>query len=69
MISKSIDQSKDKDIAHSSSAMKRAALRAAEVARRTRTMLVIWRDGKAVRVSPDEFERGLTDRQASDSAA
>jgi len=45
-------------------ALRRAAKRARDVARRTGTPLVLWRDGKVVHVHPDELE--LADRVAED---
>lgn len=39
----------------SRAAMIRAARRAAEVARQHRQPLVIWRDGRIVRIMPDEL--------------
>ncbi|MGH8534645.1 MAG: hypothetical protein ACREV1_18505 [Gammaproteobacteria bacterium] len=49
---KSIEQARDPDLRKSLVALKRAAKRAREAALRTKTRLVIARDGKWVRVSP-----------------
>ncbi|MEX0653932.1 MAG: hypothetical protein WD534_12805 [Phycisphaeraceae bacterium] len=43
------------DLEGSRRAMIRAARRAAEVARQHQQPLVLWRDGRIVRVSPDEL--------------
>ncbi|MCI0419568.1 MAG: hypothetical protein L0312_10155 [Acidobacteria bacterium] len=49
---KSIEQARDPDLRNSLVALKRAAKRARETALRTKTRVVIARDGKWVRVSP-----------------
>jgi hypothetical protein len=41
-----IEQAKDKDLAGSVDAMRRAAIRARQVAVQTGTDLIVWRDGK-----------------------
>ncbi|MBV5340570.1 MAG: hypothetical protein J0665_13615 [Deltaproteobacteria bacterium] len=41
-----IEQAKDKDLAGSVGAMRRAAIRARQVAVQTGTDLIVWRDGK-----------------------
>lgn len=43
------------DLQGSRTAMIRAAQRAAEVARQHQQPLVLWRDGRIVRVMPDEL--------------
>lgn len=43
------------DLQGSRTAMIRAARRAAEIARQHQQPLVLWRDGRVVRVNPDEL--------------
>ncbi len=43
------------DLQGSRTAMIRAARRAAEIARQHRQPLVLWRDGRIVRVMPDDL--------------
>ncbi len=43
----------DPDLEKVDSALKRAALRAREIAKRTNTQIVIFENGKTVRKSPD----------------
>ena len=57
-------QPRDPDFVGAEAAIRRAARRARDVARRTGTPLVLWRDGKVVHVHPDEVE--LADRVAED---
>jgi len=45
--------SSDPDLAKVEPALKRAAIRAREIARRTNTQLVVFENGKIVRKSPD----------------
>ena len=52
------EQTRDADLIHSFTALKRAAQRAREEAIRTGTLLVIVRDGRCERVSPDELNAG-----------
>lgn len=51
-----IESSPDRDIASSFGAMKRAGLRASALARANGRRLAVWRDGKVVLLTPDEFE-------------
>lgn len=46
----SIEQAKDRDIAGSISAIRRAAKRANQVAAQTGTSLIVWHDGQIERV-------------------
>ena len=46
MKSDSIEQAKDRDLAGSVDAMRRAAVRARQVAAQTGTDLIVWRDGR-----------------------
>jgi beta-lactamase class A len=41
-----IEQAKDRDLAGSVDAMRRAAIRARQIAAQTGTDLIVWRDGK-----------------------
>jgi hypothetical protein len=50
-------QAKDKDVAASMIAMRRAARAARELAVRTDTAIVIMRDGKQVRITADELRK------------
>ncbi len=54
MNQKNIAFAKDKDLANSLVAIRRAAKRAVQVAVSTNTDLVVSRDGKCVRVKPSE---------------
>jgi hypothetical protein len=45
----SIEQAKDRDLAGSVDAMRRAAIRARQIAVQTGTDLIVWRDGKVQR--------------------
>ncbi len=54
MNQKNIAFAKDKDLANSLVAIRRAAKRAVQVAVSTNTDLVVSRDGKSVRVRPGE---------------
>lgn len=56
---KDISQSKNKDLAGSLIAMKRAALAAREIAIATNTAIIIQRDQQIVRVSAEELRREL----------
>ncbi len=47
------------DLQGSRSAMIRAARRAAEIVRQHQQPLVLWRDGRVVRVMPDELRELL----------
>ena len=51
-----IEKSPDPDIASSFGAMRRAGLRASALARTKGRKLAVWRDGKVVLMTPDEFE-------------
>lgn len=51
---KNIDQAKNPDLPASLIAIKRAAKRAAQLAISTNTKLVVMRDGKCVRVQPEQ---------------
>jgi len=48
----------DPDFAGTEAALRRAALRAREIARRTGTPLVFWRDGRIVYEYVDPIEEG-----------
>ncbi|MFN7573331.1 MAG: hypothetical protein ACK5TK_18130 [Betaproteobacteria bacterium] len=50
---KPIEQARDPDLRHSAAALRRAALRAREVAQRTGTALVVMRDGKLEWLRPE----------------
>lgn len=50
---KPIHLARDPDLAHSFTALKRAAQRARETALQTGTMLAVWQDGQSVLVSPE----------------
>ena len=52
-----ITNAKSKVLAGSLAAIHRAARSARELAVRTNTAIVIWRDGKIVRVTADEFRK------------
>lgn len=52
MNQKNIELAKDRDLAGSLVAIRRAAKRAVQVAASTNTDLVVLRDGKCVRVKP-----------------
>jgi hypothetical protein len=56
-MTESISNAKNKDLAGSLPAIKRAAQSARELAVRTNTAIVIWRDGKIVRVTADELRK------------
>jgi hypothetical protein len=47
----------DPDLRLSLPAMRRAARRARELARQTRTCIVVGEQGKVLRISPDELDR------------
>jgi hypothetical protein len=51
---KNIEQAKNPDLPASLIAIKRAAKRAAQLAISTNTKLVVMRDGKCVRVQPEQ---------------
>ena len=44
-----IEKAKDLDLAGSAEAMRRAAIRARQIAAQTGTALIVWRDGKIQR--------------------
>jgi argonaute-like protein implicated in RNA metabolism and viral defense len=56
-MSESISNAKSKELAGSLPAIHRAAQSARELAVRTNTAIVIWRDGKIVRVTADELRK------------
>jgi hypothetical protein len=49
---KPIEQARDPDLRHSAAALRRAALRARELAQRTGTALVVMREGKLEWLQP-----------------
>ena len=53
MNTKPIEQARDPDLRHSAAALRRAALRARELAQRTGTALVVMRDGKLEWLRPE----------------
>jgi imidazolonepropionase-like amidohydrolase len=57
MNTKDISQAKNKDLAGSLAAMKRAAVMARELAVQTNTAIVVVRDGKIVRITADELRK------------
>ena len=57
MNTRTIGLPSDEDLRASTDALRRAALRAREVARQTGTGLAIHHDGKIVIMSPDDLER------------
>ena len=56
MNTRTIGLPSDEDLRASADALRRAALRAREVARQTGTGLAIYHDGNVVIMSPDELE-------------
>ena len=56
-MTESIINAKNKDLAGSWPAIQRAAQSARELAVRTNTAIVVWRDGKIVRVTADELRQ------------
>lgn len=64
MNSRSIEQAKDKDMASSINAIRRAAKRAGQVAAQTGTSLIVWHNGQIERVTAQ-----LPDAQATETAA
>ncbi len=52
-----LSKAKDRDIPASLVAMKRAAQSARELAVRTNTAIVVWRDGKVVRITAEELRK------------
>jgi hypothetical protein len=52
-----IGQARDKDLPSSLIALRRAARAAREMAVRTDTAIVIWRDGQVVRITADDLRK------------
>jgi len=65
MSTKDISEAKDKYLAASLVAMKRAALEARRVAIATNTAIIVWKDQKIVRVTADELRKELHDQNLS----
>lgn len=59
-----IEEALDQDIRLSGVALRRAALRAREIARQTGTALIVVENGQIVRLSPDELD--ARERQGSE---
>jgi hypothetical protein len=57
MNTKDISHAKNKDLAGSLAAMKRAAVMARELAVQTNTAIIVVRDGKIVRIMADELRK------------
>lgn len=57
MSQKNIELAKDPDLVGSWAAIQRAAKRAVQVASSTNTELIVFRDGKCVRVRPSEEQK------------
>jgi hypothetical protein len=57
MNQKKIELAKDPDLAGSWAAIQRAAKRAKQVATSTNTELIVFRNGKSVRVKPGEEQK------------
>lgn len=57
MNQKKIELAKDPDLVGSWAAIRRAAKRAVQVASSTNTELIVFRNGKCVRVKPDEEKK------------
>ena len=53
---KDIEQAKDRDLAGSLPALRRAAKRARQIAAQTGTALIVWRDGQIVRIDVADQE-------------
>ncbi len=53
---KDIEQAKDRDLAGSLPALRRAAKRARQIAVQTGTALIVWRDGQIVRIDVTDQE-------------
>ena len=66
MNEKPISEAKDPDIRDSFAALKRAALNAREVARKTGTALVVNRNGKTVKIDPSDKPEPDSDAQGRD---
>jgi hypothetical protein len=58
-----INQAKSAELRGSMAAMKRAAQRAREIAIQTNTNLVVVRNGKLVKIPPDELRREAAERR------
>ena len=56
---------RDPELRKSADALRRAGLRAREIARQTGTSLVISRGGKVLHVSPDDLETTSLERKTS----
>jgi len=56
-MTESISNAKNKDLAGSLIAIKRAAQSARELAVRTNTAIIVFREGKIVRVTADELRK------------
>jgi len=53
---KPISEARDEDAKNATAALKRAAQRARIVAEQTNTAIIIMRDGKITRLTPDQFK-------------
>jgi hypothetical protein len=53
---KPISEARDEDLRNATAALERAAQRARSVAEQTNTAIIIMRDGKITRVTPDKFK-------------
>jgi len=61
MNGKPISEAKDPDLRNADIAMKRAAVRAREIAKETGTLLVVNTGGKTVLISPDDIDDSIDD--------
>lgn len=61
MNSRPISEAKDPDLRNIDIALKRAAVRAREIAKRCGTPLVVNREGKTILVNPDELQNSSSE--------
>ena len=56
-----IGQARDKDLPSSLVAIRRAAKAARETAMRTDTAIIVWREGRLVRITADDLRKAGTE--------